>query len=48
MNAADFSVEKKWSVPVYNPEGVCFDNDGTMRIVSDDTQRLYVFPNPEK
>jgi len=43
----DFSVEKKWNIPIYNPEGICFDNDGTMRIVSDDCQRLYIFPNPD-
>ena len=48
MNPDDYTIEKKFSVPVYNPEGICFDEDGTMRIVSDDMHRLFVFPNPEK
>jgi uncharacterized protein YjiK len=48
MNPDDFSVENKWSVPVYNPEGICFDADGAMHIVSDDCRRFYSFPNPEK
>ena len=48
MNPDDFSIEKKFSIPIYNPEGICFDDDGTMRIVSDNMRRLYIFPNPEK
>ncbi|MEI7801212.1 MAG: SdiA-regulated domain-containing protein [Bacteroidota bacterium] len=48
VNTDDFSVEKKYNVPIYNPEGICFDTDGTMRIVSDDCRRLYTFQNPEK
>ncbi len=48
VNPGDFSVENKWSVPVYNPEGLCFDSDGTMHVLSDDTRRMYNFPNPEK
>ena len=48
MNPDDFSVEKKWNIPVYNPEGICFDNDGSMRIVSDDMRSMYIFPNPDK
>jgi hypothetical protein len=48
MNPDDFSIEKKFNLPIYNPEGICFDDDGTMRIVSDNMRRLYIFPNPEK
>jgi len=48
VNPDDFSIEKKWNIPIYNPEGICFDTDGTMRIVSDDCRRLYIFPNPDK
>jgi uncharacterized protein YjiK len=44
----DFTWEKKWNIPIYNPEGICFDEDGTMRIVSDQCRRLYIFPNPDK
>lgn len=48
MNSTDFSIEGKWNVPVYNPEGICFDADGTMRIVSDDCHTMYIFPNSQK
>jgi uncharacterized protein YjiK len=44
----DFAWEKKWNIPIYNPEGICFDEDGTMRIVSDQCRRLYIFPNPDQ
>jgi len=44
----DFTWEEKWNVPIYNPEGICFDEDGTMRIVSDQCRRIYVFPNPDQ
>lgn len=44
----DFSWEEEWDIPIYNPEGICFDEDGTMRIVSDQCRRLYIFPNPDK
>lgn len=48
VNTEDFSIENKWSIPVYNPEGICFDKDGGLRIVSDDMHRLYIFPNPDQ
>jgi len=48
LNPDDFTWEKKWNIPIYNPEGVCFDEDGTMRIVSDQCRRIYIFPNPDK
>lgn len=48
MNPDDFSIEKKFSISVYNPEGISFDADGTMRIVSDDMHRLFIFSNPDK
>jgi uncharacterized protein YjiK len=48
VNPDDFSIEQKWNIPIYNPEGICFDTDGTMRIISDDMRRLYIFQNPDK
>ena len=47
MNPDGFTIEKRWNLPVYNPEGICFDDGGTLRIVSDDCRRLYTFPGPE-
>jgi uncharacterized protein YjiK len=48
VNPDDFTIENKFNVPIFNPEGICFNDDGTMRVVSDNMQRLYIFPNPEK
>ena len=33
VNPADYTVQKQWKVPVYNPEGICFDADGSLRIL---------------
>jgi uncharacterized protein YjiK len=39
----DYSIIKRWSLPVINPEGICFDTDGNLLIVSDDMSELYKF-----
>lgn len=38
----------KWEINVLNPEGIAFDENGQMYIVSDDLERLYFFKNPER
>lgn len=39
------SILQEYSLPVLNPEGICFLNDGTLLILSDDEARLYYFNN---
>lgn len=48
LNQSELTIERIINIPIYNPEGICFDTDGTMRIVSDDMHRLYIFSNPEQ
>ncbi|UMY65506.1 MULTISPECIES: SdiA-regulated domain-containing protein [unclassified Flavobacterium] len=36
----------QWVLPVLNPEGLTFSTDNTLRILSDDRRRLYVFDLP--
>jgi len=48
VNPETYEVLAKWSIPVVNPEGMTFDNQGNLYITSDDMQRLYFFNNPEK
>lgn len=42
----DYSVLKAWKIPVINPEGIQFMPDRTLRIVSDDREKMYYFKNP--
>jgi uncharacterized protein YjiK len=42
-NPKDYSVIKKYIIPVLNPEGLTFDNQGNMIVASDDMQKLYYF-----
>jgi uncharacterized protein YjiK len=37
----DYRIMERFEVPVLNPEGLAFDEDGTLYILSDDRQRLY-------
>lgn len=39
----DFKVKKAYRLPIINPEGLAFDNQGNMFICSDDMERLYRF-----
>ncbi|PQJ08936.1 hypothetical protein CJD36_021980 [Flavipsychrobacter stenotrophus] len=42
-NPTTYNVESTFSVNVLNPEGLSFDSKGRIRIVSDDTRRVYYF-----
>ena len=46
VSATDYSIKSKWSVPIINPEGICFDAEGNLLIVSDDMGKLFHFKNP--
>ena len=48
LNATSYQVLEKWELPIINPEGLAFDNDGNLLIACDDMQRIYYFNNPEK
>jgi uncharacterized protein YjiK len=48
LNPTNYEVISKWSLPVINPEGLTFDNEGNILISCDDMQRVYYFKNPEK
>ncbi|HMI07595.1 MAG TPA: SdiA-regulated domain-containing protein [Flavobacterium sp.] len=48
LNPNTYEVVGKWSLPVINPEGFAFDQDGNLLITCDDMQRIYYFNNPEK
>lgn len=41
----DYTVIRSWQTNILNPEGIAFDREGGMVIVSDDLQRLH-FYNP--
>jgi uncharacterized protein YjiK len=48
VNPEDYSIVNSWNLPVINPEGICFDKDNNLLIVSDDMSELFKFkmPNP--
>lgn len=48
VNPDDYTIVQRWSLPVVNPEGICFDASGNLLIVSDDMATLFKFriPNP--
>jgi uncharacterized protein YjiK len=39
----DYKVVKQYNVPLNNPEGICFDANGNLIIVSDDMGQLFKF-----
>lgn len=43
LNASNYSVIQKWKIPVTNPEGITFDKNGNMVILSDVEQKIYKF-----
>jgi uncharacterized protein YjiK len=47
LNPSTFSIEAKWSVPVLNPEGICFSKDGKLWIMSDDQEAVFLIPTIE-
>ena len=46
VNPEDYSIVNRWSIPVVNPEGICFDTAGNLLIVSDDMSTLFKFKIP--
>ena len=48
VNPDDYSIVQRWNLPIVNPEGICFDTNGNLLIVSDDMATLFKFrfPNP--
>jgi len=48
LNPADYTVTGSWKLPILNPEGLTFDAEGNMIVLSDDMQTIYSFTNPEK
>lgn len=48
LNPTSYEVIAKWQLPVINPEGLAFDQDGNLLITCDDMQRIYYFNNLEK
>lgn len=45
MNPSTYEIIQTWYIPVINPEGIAFDSDGNVLIISDDREKLYFF-NP--
>lgn len=48
IDSRDYSVNASWKLPIINPEGICFSENGDMVIVSDDMGKIFYFKNPEK
>jgi uncharacterized protein YjiK len=43
VNPDNYEIVEQWNVPVVNPEGISFDANGNLLIVSDDLGKLYKF-----
>lgn len=43
LNPSDYSVVRHYNVPVNNPEGISFDANGDLLILSDDMSELFKF-----
>jgi uncharacterized protein YjiK len=43
MDPLTYKVIQKWKVPVTNPEGICFDPNGNLVVLSDMEQKIYKF-----
>lgn len=46
LDPKNYKILNKWRVPIINPEGIAFDRQGRMIIVSDDLERFYYFKSP--
>lgn len=46
-NPLTYEVVGKWKINVLNPEGIAFDKNNRMIILSDDLERMYFFSHPE-
>ncbi|MBL7930138.1 MAG: SdiA-regulated domain-containing protein [Bacteroidia bacterium] len=47
VNPKNYTITQSWKLPVINPEGICFTDEGDMVIVSDDMGKMFFFKNPE-
>ncbi len=43
VSAADYTIVQRWKIPVTNPEGIAFDTNGDLLIISDDMSMLFKF-----
>lgn len=48
LNPTNYEIISQWTIPVVNPEGIAFKENGTMVILSDDMERMYFFNHPKK
>ena len=46
-NPFTYEIVGQWKINVLNPEGIAFDNNNRMIILSDDLERMYFFNHPE-
>lgn len=47
LNSTDYQLEKRFKIPVHNPEGITFDKNKNMIICSDDLRTIYTFNDPQ-
>jgi uncharacterized protein YjiK len=47
VNPDNLEIEKRFIVPIINPEGITFLPNGELLIVSDDLEKVFFFQNPE-
>jgi uncharacterized protein YjiK len=43
VNPVTYQILHQWKIPVINPEGISFDEQGNMLIISDDMNKLFTF-----
>lgn len=46
LSINDYTILHAWKIPIINPEGILFMPDRSMRIVSDDREKMYYFKSP--
>lgn len=46
LSLPSYAIERVYSLPVVNPEGVVFDSQGRLLVLSDDRQTVYYFRLP--
>lgn len=46
LNIPSYTIEKTFALPVINPEGLAFDVEGRLLVLSDDRQTVYYFRLP--
>ncbi|MNT40712.1 SdiA-regulated [compost metagenome] len=47
LDPLTYKTLNQWKLPIINPEGMAFDKNGDLVILSDDMQKMYYFKNPE-